>query len=312
MSLDEQLNQAFDTLAERLRGEIGREVDRRVTEQVGRQVDEEVDRRMAEIAAATAAAVAEPVPEPVVDDQEPAEPAEPAFDTASAARQAEAVRAIDAARSLTDVLDALLASARAEASSADIWLSRAGQLHQWRGPQPGNDARETPSGSLVVPISLAGSDVGFLYADFQLDEAANIEQRRTNVQLFTRYASRWLEALTAFKVARALTQPRIADSGMRVADSSAADSSAASEDETSARRYARLLVSEIKLYHEPAVLDGRRDRDLATRLGGEIARARVMYEQRVPPEVRERADYFRDELVRTLCNGDSSLLEVRS
>ena len=55
-----------------------------------------------------------------------------------------------------------------------------------------------------------------------------------------------------------------------------------SEEETSARRYARLLVSEIKLYHEPAVIDGRRDRDLATRLGGEIARARVMYEERVP------------------------------
>ena len=37
-----------------------------------------------------------------------------------------------------------------------------------------------------------------------------------------------------------------------------------------------------------------------------------MYEQRVPPHVRERADYFQDELVRTLANGDASLLEVRS
>ena len=56
-----------------------------------------------------------------------------------------------------------------------------------------------------------------------------------------------------------------------------------------ARRYARLLVSEIRLYHETAVIDGRRDRDLATRLGGEIARARVMYEQRVPPQRPRRA-----------------------
>ncbi len=37
-----------------------------------------------------------------------------------------------------------------------------------------------------------------------------------------------------------------------------------------------------------------------------------MYEQRVPPHVRERADYFHDELVRTLANGDGSLLEVRT
>ena len=82
------------------------------------------------------------------------------------------------------------------------------------------------------------------------------------------------------------------------------------EEDASARRYARLLVSEIKLYHEAAVVDGRRDRDLATRLGGEIARARVLYEQRVPLEVRERADYFHDELVRTLANGDATLLQL--
>jgi len=37
-----------------------------------------------------------------------------------------------------------------------------------------------------------------------------------------------------------------------------------------------------------------------------------MFEQRVPSHVRERADYFREELLRTLANGDASLLEVRS
>jgi hypothetical protein len=82
------------------------------------------------------------------------------------------------------------------------------------------------------------------------------------------------------------------------------------EADSSARRYAKLLVSEIKLYHEAAVVAGRRDRDLATRLGGEISRARVLYEQRVPAAIRDRADYFRDELVRTLANGDATLLRL--
>ena len=59
-----------------------------------------------------------------------------------------------------------------------------------------------------------------------------------------------------------------------------------------------------------AVAAGRRDRDLTSRLGGEISRARVMYEQRVPSVVRDRADYFRDELVRTLANGDETLLRL--
>jgi len=37
-----------------------------------------------------------------------------------------------------------------------------------------------------------------------------------------------------------------------------------------------------------------------------------MYEQRVPAHVRARTDYFKDELVRTLADGDATLLEVIS
>lgn len=80
-----------------------------------------------------------------------------------------------------------------------------------------------------------------------------------------------------------------------------------SEDTEAARRYARLLISDIKLSHESAVLAGRRERDLAARLGGEIARARVLYEQRVGSRAA-RTDHFHTELVRTLANGDASLL----
>jgi hypothetical protein len=79
-----------------------------------------------------------------------------------------------------------------------------------------------------------------------------------------------------------------------------------------ARRYAHLLVSEITLYHEPAVIAGRRDRDLAQRLGDEIARARLLYEERVPPHMRDRTVYFDEELVRTLAGGDPSLLAVET
>jgi hypothetical protein len=81
-----------------------------------------------------------------------------------------------------------------------------------------------------------------------------------------------------------------------------------SDDEESALLYARLLVSEIQMYNETAVAAGRRDGDLTAHLGGEIARARLLYEERVPARVRARRDYFRDELVRTLANGDARLL----
>ncbi len=81
-----------------------------------------------------------------------------------------------------------------------------------------------------------------------------------------------------------------------------------SEEDASALRYARLLISEIKLYHEDAVNEGRRDANLLARLGPEIARARKLYEERVPADVRSRADNFGQELVRTLANGDPRLL----
>ena len=78
--------------------------------------------------------------------------------------------------------------------------------------------------------------------------------------------------------------------------------------EESARRYARLLVSEIKLYNEAAVHIGRQQRDLRQRLRGEIDRAQRLYEERVPSAVGARDQYFHQELVQTLADGDASLL----
>ena len=82
----------------------------------------------------------------------------------------------------------------------------------------------------------------------------------------------------------------------------------ASDEESGARRYARLLVSEIKLYNEAAVRDGRERRDLLARLRPEIERARRLYEERVPATVGGRGLYFQQELVQTLAGGDPGLL----
>jgi hypothetical protein len=72
-----------------------------------------------------------------------------------------------------------------------------------------------------------------------------------------------------------------------------------------ARRFARLLVSEIKLYNEDEVERGRAERDLGERLKEDIERSREMYEKRIPAEVRAGRDYFQDELVRILADGDA-------
>ncbi len=71
-----------------------------------------------------------------------------------------------------------------------------------------------------------------------------------------------------------------------------------------ARRFARLLVSEIKLYNEQKVVEGRSHGDLYDRLREYIDRSREMYDKRVKPVVSERYDYFHHELVNTLAEGD--------
>ena len=87
----------------------------------------------------------------------------------------------------------------------------------------------------------------------------------------------------------------------------------APQDDTSkkhdeARRFARLLVSEIKLYNESKVEQGRKNKDLYERLKEDIDRSRQMYDERIPDEVRKTSNYFYDELVRILADGDAGSL----
>ncbi|HEV2719227.1 MAG TPA: hypothetical protein VG323_04345 [Thermoanaerobaculia bacterium] len=75
-----------------------------------------------------------------------------------------------------------------------------------------------------------------------------------------------------------------------------------------ARRFARLLVSEIKLYNESKVDQGRKNKDIYERLKEDIDRSRQMYDERIGEDVRKSSNYFYDELVRILADGDASSL----
>ena len=75
-----------------------------------------------------------------------------------------------------------------------------------------------------------------------------------------------------------------------------------------ARRFARLLVSEIKLYNESKVDAGRKNRDLYERLKDDIDRSRQMYDERIAEDVRKSSNYFYDELVRILADGNADSL----
>jgi hypothetical protein len=272
--------------------------------------------REAAVAAAASAAVAAPAGD--ADDR--------------LAQLSAGVRAMSEASSLSAVLQALMTAAGGSGAISNIWLVRGEELQPWRhgsastpldpvalhADNPIADAARSKAIArrdevVALPLTLAGEVVAILVTASPQPPAPNADA----LEVLALYASRALESITAFKTARALTrQPEHSGAAPTHAGAESADDDGgggiSAEDTASAQRYAKLLVSEIKLYHEAEVVEGRRDRDLATRLGGEIARARVMYEQRVPAHVRRQTDYFHDELVRTLANGDPALLEARS
>jgi predicted ArsR family transcriptional regulator len=75
-----------------------------------------------------------------------------------------------------------------------------------------------------------------------------------------------------------------------------------------ARRLARLLVAEIKLYNEKEVGEGRQNADLYRRLRTDIDRSRKMYEKLVHPWVKSLTDYYGAEVIRVLAQDDPDLM----
>ena len=77
-----------------------------------------------------------------------------------------------------------------------------------------------------------------------------------------------------------------------------------------AKRFARLLVSEIKLYNEAQVALGRENKDLFERLKDDIERSKKMYMERISPKISSNTNYFYEELVKTLAAGDPAVLGI--
>jgi hypothetical protein len=75
-----------------------------------------------------------------------------------------------------------------------------------------------------------------------------------------------------------------------------------------AKRFAKLLVSEIELYNKAKVADGRKNGDLYKRLKSDIDRSRQTFEKRFGKTAAKQFDYFHDEIVRTLAANDAALL----
>jgi hypothetical protein len=75
-----------------------------------------------------------------------------------------------------------------------------------------------------------------------------------------------------------------------------------------AKRFAKLLVDEIKLYNQAKVAEGRANKDLYQRLREDIEKSRATYDKRYGSTPAADGGYFNAEVIRILADNDPSTL----
>jgi hypothetical protein len=160
---------------------------------------------------------------------------------------------------------------------------------------------------LVLPLVVKDKVAAAIYADAGTAPGGTLDA--SGLQVLVRFAAVWLE-LAALRKAGGAAGEEAAAPGPVAVSSGAAAAPGTEEEELhkKARRFAKLLVEEIKLYNQSKVDEGRRQKDLYDRLKIDIEKSRATYDKRYAESAVASADYFNQELVRILAENDVSLM----
>lgn len=165
---------------------------------------------------------------------------------------------------------------------------------------------------VVLPLVVKEKVAALVYADAGKLPDSTIDS--SAITLLSRFTGLWLE-LTALRKAGAAVleehphQPTpSASAGESQGNGEAATVVEEDDLHKKARRYARLLVDEIKLYNQSKVAEGRQRKDLYDRLREDIEKSRTAYEKRFGTSPAASANYFTQELIRVLADNDISLM----
>ena len=235
-----------------------------------------------------------------------------------------AIRLMDGGRSLTDVLSALTSAAAAEAPRVALFVVNGSQLRGWKtiGFEMDTLQASLEDEGLLAEVMRRREPVVSAEGDGPSAPAfAALPSDRAAIAVPSWWRHNRWQSCTPTMRRRALRRRR--PRGPKRCRFSAATRRSTSrtspppaprrrcaarwrlrrrrhqpgrtrkEDGTSARRYARLLVSEIKLYNEAAVRLGRQKRDLLERLKPEIERARVVLSVSRRQSMRVRRSFNR-------------------
>ena len=185
---------------------------------------------------------------------------------------------------------------------------------------PGFASLPADRAGFAAPLRVGNRTVAVLYADNAGDDAADAPAEPAAwpeaLELLSRHASMHLENLTALRAhsssSAQFSQPApladVVEKTSEAATELRTGPGIGTEQDEAARRYAKLLVSEIKLYNEATVRAGRDRRALRSMLRDEIEHAEQTYLARIPETVAARRAYFETELVQTLGGGDAAAL----
>jgi hypothetical protein len=169
---------------------------------------------------------------------------------------------------------------------------------------------------LLAPLAVRERTMALIYADAGAQKGGALD--RSALEALVRAASTWIELLAL----RKSPLPNHAGASPGNANLTASDPPLApaqppvsqavpaeiEELNRKARRFAKLLVDEIKLYHQDKVAQGRQNRDLYARLKDDIDKSRLSYDKRYSRSDVVTSDYFTEELIRNLADNNPTLL----
>ena len=184
---------------------------------------------------------------------------------------------------------------------------------------------------LVLPLVVKDKVAALIYADGGLTTSGSMDA--SAMTALTRFAALWLEVCALRKSGVAAPLVEEAQSSYAVAATNVATAAASnvpgsfpagvpvsspgftpdgdeSDLHKKARRFAKLLVEEIKLYNQPKVAEGKQNHDLYDRLREDIEKSRATYDKRYGESPVAGADYFTQELIRILADSDVTLMGV--
>jgi hypothetical protein len=185
-------------------------------------------------------------------------------------------------------------------------LPASGSIGEFDGGFMASAAPPGEDRCLVLPLVVKEKVAALIYADGGIAPGGTLDA--SALSALTRYAALWLE-LTALRKAGPVPGDD-AQAAITATNNIAAPGVPPVEEELhrKARRFAKLLVEEIKLYNQPRVVEGKHNRDLYDRLREDIEKSRITYQKRYGETPVAAADYFNQELIRILADNDVSLM----